>query len=280
MSEDLTDLCNRLTSRIAAKLPKSTDVKPEQLTHAILGTVILEIAMRDSRILRAEKERDDAKAALAAFRAYLDTDFRQWCSPHGIAADYATKLITTLDELAGQTPSLDQGGGGNTVRWSVCPDCFGSHPGGAACYGEEAAALDEGAEATPAKTLRPDTGDGTSLPCASCSTTTPDAGYCCGLPYCDNCMAVHAHDGDEATVAAEKEQEALKSIVAALQHMGIPATWHMAQAAVEGALAFAERTLPPLVTGGPEVTTPEHEAAHADLEERFEDAATWTEEAT
>lgn len=36
--------------------------------------------------------------------------------------------------------------------------------------------------------------------------------------------------------------------------------------------------LPPLAIGGPEVTTPEHEAAHADLAEHFEDAATWTEE--
>lgn len=44
--------------------------------------------------------------------------------------------------------------------------------------------------------LRPDTGDGRSLPCVSCGTKTPDASWCCGLPYCDNCMVNHASAED------------------------------------------------------------------------------------
>lgn len=44
------------------------------------------------------------------------------------------------------------------------------------------------------RVLRPDTGDGRSLPCVGCGTTTPDASYCCGLPYCDNCRAEHTCD--------------------------------------------------------------------------------------
>lgn len=42
------------------------------------------------------------------------------------------------------------------------------------------------------KELRPDTGDGRSLPCVRCSTKTPDASYVDGVPLCDNCA-------DEAT---------------------------------------------------------------------------------
>lgn len=45
--------------------------------------------------LRARAEQ--AEARLARFRAYLDSDFRQWCSPHGVAAEYATRLIEVLD---------------------------------------------------------------------------------------------------------------------------------------------------------------------------------------
>lgn len=48
------------------------------------------------------------------------------------------------------------------------------------------------------KELKPDTGDGRSLPCVTCGTDTPSAGFCCGTPYCDNCVQVHKCDtGDD-----------------------------------------------------------------------------------
>ena len=45
---------------------------------------------------------DQAEAAIAKHRDYLDRNFRQWCSPYGVAADYATKLIAQLDALTDQ----------------------------------------------------------------------------------------------------------------------------------------------------------------------------------
>ena len=48
------------------------------------------------------------------------------------------------------------------------------------------------------RALRPDTGDNRSLPCVTCGTTTPDASYCCGLPYCDNCRNDHTCDDDSS----------------------------------------------------------------------------------
>ncbi len=52
----------------------------------------------------------------------------------------------------------------------------------------------------PLVPIRPDTGDGRSLHCV-CGTKTPDASFCCGVPYCDNCITTHicdeeASDGD------------------------------------------------------------------------------------
>ncbi|MFI7630236.1 hypothetical protein [Microbispora rosea] len=46
-----------------------------------------------------EEKRDPRADALTRFRAWVDTDFRQWCSPDGIAARYATNLIEHLDRL-------------------------------------------------------------------------------------------------------------------------------------------------------------------------------------
>lgn len=39
----------------------------------------------------------------------------------------------------------------------------------------------------PNRVLRPDTGDGRSLPCTQCGVSTPDAMYIDGMPLCDNC---------------------------------------------------------------------------------------------
>lgn len=36
--------------------------------------------------------------AVRRFRDFLDNDFRQWCSPGGIAAAWAPRLIEKLDE--------------------------------------------------------------------------------------------------------------------------------------------------------------------------------------
>lgn len=54
------------------------------------------------------------------------------------------------------------------------------------------------------KELRPDTGDGQSLPCVRCGTKTPDASYQDGLPFCDNCadavLPSEAHADEQVTI--------------------------------------------------------------------------------
>jgi hypothetical protein len=45
--------------------------------------------------------------------------------------------------------------------------------------------------------LSPNTGDGRSLPCVMCPAVTPDADYCCGLPYCMNCLPIHDCEMDD-----------------------------------------------------------------------------------
>jgi hypothetical protein len=30
-----------------------------------------------------------------------------------------------------------------------------------------------------------------TLPCVACGTSTVEAGWCCGLPYCDSCLDEH-----------------------------------------------------------------------------------------
>jgi hypothetical protein len=84
------------------------------------------------------------------------------------------------------------------------------------------------------------------------------------LPASPNPGSTAPCTGEDCECGAEarREQEALTQIVAALQHMGLPATWHMASAAVGGALDYAD-----------------HEKAHERMGEAFKDAATWTEEA-
>ncbi len=54
---------------------------------------------------QAEAERDQLKSTMARFRTFLDGAFRFWCSPHGIAGQYADALIEELDRLA----ALEQG---------------------------------------------------------------------------------------------------------------------------------------------------------------------------
>lgn len=45
--------------------------------------------------------------------------------------------------------------------------------------------------------LEPDTGDGRSLCCIDCGVSTPDSDYCCGLPYCVNCLRAHDCEMDD-----------------------------------------------------------------------------------
>lgn len=56
----------------------------------------------ESRLAYAEEAARRSQTTIARFRAWLDTDFRQWCSPHGIAARYATDLIKQLDRLVAE----------------------------------------------------------------------------------------------------------------------------------------------------------------------------------
>jgi len=53
-------------------------------------------AHRTSNAWQARAE--EAEGILSRFREFLDRDFRQWCSPHGIAARYATDLLRILDQ--------------------------------------------------------------------------------------------------------------------------------------------------------------------------------------
>lgn len=71
----------------------------------LLRTVRMDALREAALILRAEqaeRDRDRLNAILATHRDYLDNNFRYWCSPHGVAADYATKLIAQLDALPDQ----------------------------------------------------------------------------------------------------------------------------------------------------------------------------------
>ncbi|MFD1940545.1 DUF6085 family protein [Nonomuraea mangrovi] len=40
-----------------------------------------------------------AEAAVARIRAYIDQDFRFWCSPFGVAAQYANRLLAFIDRV-------------------------------------------------------------------------------------------------------------------------------------------------------------------------------------
>lgn len=56
---------------------------------------------RERELARARRELESARAdveKLARFRTFLDDDFRQWCSPNGVAARYATDLLRILDQ--------------------------------------------------------------------------------------------------------------------------------------------------------------------------------------
>ncbi|MEV0584074.1 hypothetical protein [Nonomuraea sp. NPDC050310] len=55
------------------------------------------LKVRDRQVERARERAEHAEAAVARFRAFLNDDFRQWCSPHGVAATYAERLIEVLD---------------------------------------------------------------------------------------------------------------------------------------------------------------------------------------
>lgn len=61
--------------------------------------------------------------------------------------------------------------------------------------------LSAGEQAALDAMLRPDTGDGWSLPCVACGVTTPDAMFtdCCAMPMCDNCRPGHAWCDEEPT---------------------------------------------------------------------------------
>ncbi len=89
----------------------------ERLQVAAAGRANAQAAYRcfrmdhEGRLAHAE-EAAHAQAALARFRAWLDTDFRFWCSPHGIAARYASDLIKHLDRLVTE----EQNGGQSDER--------------------------------------------------------------------------------------------------------------------------------------------------------------------
>lgn len=52
---------------------------------------------RDGHQQRADK----AEAVVERIRKYIDEEFRFWCSPHGVVADYAKALLDVIDREAG-----------------------------------------------------------------------------------------------------------------------------------------------------------------------------------
>lgn len=72
VAEDLTDLCAKLSARVAAVLPDGVDVKPETVVHALMPVLLVEFAKRDSWADRAEAERDavvrEVTETVASFR--------------------------------------------------------------------------------------------------------------------------------------------------------------------------------------------------------------------
>lgn len=69
--------------------PRPADVLPDD-TAAGITTSVRQRKAAEERAHRAE-------AAVARVRA-LAEDMRTWCSPHGIATEYATRLLAVLDE--------------------------------------------------------------------------------------------------------------------------------------------------------------------------------------
>ncbi len=52
---------------------------------------------RDREIARLERDLEAARGGIADFRRFLDTGFRFWCSPNGVAAQYAKDLLAIFD---------------------------------------------------------------------------------------------------------------------------------------------------------------------------------------
>ncbi len=104
---------------------------PEPLREAMIE-VVGAAKRRYAAEKPAEVELDQLKTAVAKFRTYLDRKFRQWCSPHGIASDYATRLIDELDRMTDLDRPAD-------ADLCVCGHAHGQHADPDACF-----ALDNG----------------------------------------------------------------------------------------------------------------------------------------
>lgn len=114
---------------------------------------------------RAEAERDQHAATIARVRALHSQHHLEHCNGCGISVTWPCATIVALDQPDGfyeddETvekiqAAFEAGEKGITggplgfnasltqpvqgvVYWNVCPDCFESHPGGAACYGANA----------------------------------------------------------------------------------------------------------------------------------------------
>lgn len=253
MAEDLTDLCNRLTARIGAKLPPRAGVTAETLVYAILGTVTLELGKRDGRVQRAERQRDAvsararaADAALTRVRAELAKwdelgRWKEWSDVH----EFVEAVREAIDP-ATAPPAPDQGTG-------ETPDLCGDiEPGGR----RHACTLLKG-HLAHRDARRPGTvWQQLAVP--------EDLKVAVELVLLD-------HHGE---LEGEEVDANLAELATVYQQL---TGWDALEEIAEGEKAFGLADLPSLATGGPVVTTPDHEAAHAALEERFKDAATWTE---
>lgn len=62
---------------------------------------------RRREIARLERDLETTRGGIADFRRFLDDDFRQWCSPDGVAATYAARLIEIFDRAVSEHVSAD-----------------------------------------------------------------------------------------------------------------------------------------------------------------------------
>lgn len=53
---------------------------------------------------RQEERAEDVERRLAEIRRYIDEDFRYWCSPNGVAVQYAKALLDLIDRNESQEP--------------------------------------------------------------------------------------------------------------------------------------------------------------------------------
>ncbi|MFD0902353.1 hypothetical protein [Actinomadura sediminis] len=80
---------------LITKLGQTEDIL--RIAHDTSNASERERARAVQRAEQAERERHEAEAAVQRVRAFFE-DMRTWCSPYGVAADYAKRGLEVLDQ--------------------------------------------------------------------------------------------------------------------------------------------------------------------------------------